>query len=195
VSGNCDPSQASCDNPCFGADGAPIPGPFCQIDGGPSPSLSPGPPIDAVERLQMDTLQAEDVINGWKLTPNGVDFSFAGAGVVIGGIACAVDPVCDLGVVVVGGVITIYVAYQYLPGLIQALESAQTSRLITVQAKCSVHENGTPNHASAGVITATGQGTTFPAAAQAAYSAAQAAVFAQYGIGFHAQHCHYTQLN
>jgi RHS repeat-associated protein len=40
--GNCDPSQASCNNPCYSADGMQIPGPFCQsippVVGVPAPA-------------------------------------------------------------------------------------------------------------------------------------------------------------
>jgi len=126
------------------------------------------------------------------LTGGGFTFQFADAadGALILG-ACAAQPeVC----VILGGVLlTVYIAAQNWSTFSQALQQAR--RLITVQAKCSVHENGTPNHASAGVMTATGQGTTFQSAAQAAYSAAQAAVFAGYGIGYHAQHCQFTQIN
>ena len=118
-----------------------------------------------------------------QLAGTGGVISIGGVEIGWGEIAIGVlDPEVVISIAAVAGAVAIWDYYQ-------------TSRLITVQAKCSVHQNGTPNHASAGVITATGQGTTFPSAAQAAYSAAQAAVFAQYGIGFHAQHCHYTQLN
>ncbi len=42
--GYCDPSDASCNDPCVGADGfTPSPSPFCQI-GGPPPVETPAPP-------------------------------------------------------------------------------------------------------------------------------------------------------
>lgn len=60
----------------------------------------------------------------WTLTPTGVDFSFVGAGVLIGGLACTLDPVCDLaaGVVIAGTVI--YISYEALPSLVQAVQNA-----------------------------------------------------------------------
>ena len=81
-------------------------------------------------------------------------------------------------------------------GALEAIrEWLQVRRLLTVRADCSVHQVGTPDHASAGTISATGRGPTYNSAVSAAYSAAQAAVQAQFGVGFHAQHCGYTQVD
>ena len=49
----------------------------------------------------------------------------AGAGAAIGAIACASDPVCVSVVLVGGSVLTIYVAYKYVPSLVKALENAE----------------------------------------------------------------------
>jgi RHS repeat-associated protein len=107
------------------------------------------------------------------------------------GICVAQPELC----LIVAGAATVYVTATYLPNLITAIQLAtQTRKLITVRADCSVHQIGTPNHASAGTISATGQGTNIPAAQASAYVAAQAAVRAEFGVGFHAQHCRYTEL-
>ena len=70
-----------------------------------------------------------------------------------------------------------------------------TKRLISVKASCSVHQIGTPDHASAGTITAIGVGINFSAARANAYLNAQARTKAKFGLGFHAQHCGYTTVN
>ncbi len=48
--GYCDPSDASCNDPCVGADGfTPSPSPFCQIEGA-SPPEPVAPPVSSVQR-------------------------------------------------------------------------------------------------------------------------------------------------
>jgi hypothetical protein len=104
-----------------------------------------------------------------------------GGGISIGGVIVTGGTVILVGLTAVAA----YELWQYV----------HVRRLVTVRADCSVHQIGTPNHASVGLISATGQGTDYPSASAAAYSAAQASVSAQFGVGFHAQHCRYTALN
>jgi RHS repeat-associated protein len=107
-------------------------------------------------------------------------------GEAIGGIICVGSGVCEI--VAVAAAAT---------GAVLVLDWALSNsrRLITVRADCSVHQNGTPDHASVGTVIGTGQGNNFSNARISAYSDAQARVFAQFGVGFHAQHCHYTRVD
>jgi len=75
-----------------------------------------------VLQANLGTLE-QDGLSGWEPSATGVDLSFVGTGVIIGGLACAADPFCDVAAIAVGGAITIYVTWKYLPGLIQAIES------------------------------------------------------------------------
>lgn len=145
--------------------------------------ISVGPGDSGTLILQPDTSQVATL-----------DFMDAQtAGVAIG--VCTLQPELCIGVATVGVGVAISVAWPQIQSLLYAITDAiQSRRLVTVQASCSVHRVGTPNHASAGTITATGQGTNYGTARAAAYSAAQAAVTAAYGVGYHAQHCGYREL-
>jgi len=115
------------------------------------------------------------------------------AGLAIG--VCTLQPELCVGVTVIGIGVAISVALPQIQSLLYAITDAiQSRRLVTVQATCSVHAIDMPGHGSAGTITATGQGTNFPTAKAAAYSAAQATVAAAYGVGYHAQQCGYREL-
>ena len=109
--GYCPPSIESCAPLPTGGTGSPGSG----GTGGSSGSGS------AVTLGELENLETMGIVSGLVIGANGVDFSFVGPGVAIAATACALDPVCDAAVVVTGGVVTIYVAYKYLPGLYAAI--------------------------------------------------------------------------
>jgi RHS repeat-associated protein len=117
----------------------------------------------------------------------------ADAGAIAAGVCVVIEP-CGADVAVIGGaIVAVTVALNQIGALItDIINIIQSRRLYTAVASCSVHQDGTPNHASAGTVTGTGQGVSSGAAVKAAFSAAQANVFAQYGVGFHAQHCSFS---
>jgi RHS repeat-associated protein len=106
--------------------------------------------------------------------------------VIIGGQAISWE-------VVVAGLAApeVVITVAAVAGAIALYDLIQSRRLYTAVASCSVHQDGTPDHASVGRVTGTGQGVSRQAAVSSAFSAAQANVFAQFGVGFHAQHCSY----
>jgi len=178
--GYCPPEYQICDDPFPGDPGSPSPPPPPSIsvpvnfgDGQTGTlTLAPG--------SQYATLGFADP---------------ADAGAIAAGVCVVIEP-CGVDVAVVGGaIVAVTVALNQIGALITDITDiiiSQVRRMITAVASCSVHEDGTPDHASAGRVKGTGRGANFYAARQAAFSAAQANVFAEYGVGFHAQHCQYT---
>ena len=119
---------------------------------------------------------------GGVLTIGGITI---GWGEIGAGVATLASPEVVISIAAIAGAVALYNYY----------EAVQSRRLYNAIAYCSVHQDGTPDHASAGTVTGQGQGTSAALAIRAAFSDAQANVFAQYGIGFHAQHCHYKVSN
>ena len=114
----------------------------------------------------------------------------AGTGICVGSGVCVVVG----GAIIVSG--AIYLAWPYLDVFVDitSWRNVFSRRLITVEASCGVHKIGTPDHATVGLVTGSGQGLTYQDAKASAYIDANSKVTSAYGLGFHAQHCGYRQV-
>ena len=111
--GLCDPSDPS--------------GLSCSIGGlagtnGSGPGMIPS--LTLGEATQLETLMQQGIINGWTLTPTGVDLSLLPAAATAGAIACATDPICVVAAGIGLTAATLYVAYKYLPSAVKAIQRA-----------------------------------------------------------------------
>jgi RHS repeat-associated protein len=103
----CDPSDASLAS-CSGYD---------QGDGAGRPIYIR---LDNYQIYELGTLFNDGIINGWQLTPTGYDFTLTAtdAGLIVP--ICVAQPELCL---VLGAGTMIYVAYNYLPGFISAVQN------------------------------------------------------------------------
>jgi len=180
------------------------------FDSGVSVSVGGGWGLPPLDSCALDPLDVACGFGGFLplLDPS---LAAAGAGGIGIGIGleggCLLTVICGAveagiavgAVVTVGLVAVIYhpappVVAPRAPGRVEPapiVPIIQSRRPYTAVASCSVHQDGTPDHASAGRVSGTGQGSDPKSAISAAFSDAQANVSAQYGVGFHAQHCSY----
>jgi hypothetical protein len=105
--------------------------------------VSTGVPADSLA-AQLNALESGGLINGWQITPTGVDFSLTAADVTAIEV-CVLNP--EICAVLAGAAATVYVTYVYLPTFINNLSniykatSWRAGRVPTVQ---EIEMNCTP---------------------------------------------------